>query len=167
MTFTRALQGLRVLPDKDKIILERDILRRSFAEEWERTQNFFRQRDPSQIQRAETDPKHKMALVFRSYLGQSSNWANQGKPSRKIDYQIWCGPGIGAFNAWTQGSFLEKPQNRRVVTVGLNLLVGAAIAMRQTWLRCQGVVLAPGLGRFRPLDLPELKELLLRPAAEK
>ena len=153
--------GFESLPDKDKTIIERDILRASFAEEWERTQNFFRLRDPSQIRRAESDPKHKMALVFRSYLGQSSNWATHGKPSRKIDYQIWCGPGMGAFNAWTQGSFLEKPQNRQVVTVGLNLLLGAAIATRQNWLRCQGVLLAPGLGRFRPLELPELQDLMI------
>ena len=159
--------GFEALPDKDKLILERDIWRRSFAEEWARTQHFFRQRDPSQIQRAAADPRHKMALVFRSYLGQSSNWANQGEPSRKIDYQIWCGPGIGAFNAWTQGSFLEKPQNRKVVTVGLNLLVGAAIAMRQTWVRSQGVHLAAGLGRFRPLELPELQNLLRRPVTER
>ncbi len=44
-----------------------------------------------------------MALVFRWYLGQSSRWANAGEPTRKVDYQVWCGPAMGAFNEWTQG----------------------------------------------------------------
>ena len=29
-----------------------------------------------------------------------------------MDYQIWCGPAM-ASNAWTAGTFLEKPENRR------------------------------------------------------
>ena len=48
-----------------------------------------------------------MALVFRWYLGQSSRWANAGEPTRKLDYQVWCGPAMGAFNEWAKGSFLE------------------------------------------------------------
>jgi PfaD family protein len=78
------------ISEKEKAILERDFFRCSFLEEWEQTKNYFAKCDPIQIDRAEKDPKHKMALVFRSYLGQSSNWANTGDPSRKIDYQIWC-----------------------------------------------------------------------------
>ena len=53
-----------------------------------------------------------MALVFRWYLGQSSSWANAGEPSRTVDYQIWCGPAMAAFNEWVRGSFLEQPENR-------------------------------------------------------
>ena len=49
--------------------------------------------------------------------GQSSHWANAGEPSRTVDYQIWCGPAMAAFNEWVRGSFLEQPENRRVVTV--------------------------------------------------
>ena len=86
-----------------------------------------RSRDPAQVERAERDPKHKMALVFRWYLGQSSRWANAGEPTRTVDYQVWCGPAMGAFNDWVEGSFLEQPENRRVVTVALNILYGAAV----------------------------------------
>ncbi|MFC1817240.1 PfaD family polyunsaturated fatty acid/polyketide biosynthesis protein, partial [Thermodesulfobacteriota bacterium] len=98
--------SLEMIPAKEKLILERDYFRCTFAEEWKQTKQFFVQSDPIQIERAETDPKHKMALVFRSYLGCSSNWANTGEPSRRIDYQIWCGPSMGAFNEWVKGSFL-------------------------------------------------------------
>ena len=83
-----------------------------------------------------------MALVFRSYLGQSSNWANTGEPSRKIDYQIWCGPAMGAFNQWVKGSFSRIGSNRQVVVVALNILLGAAMVTRRQWLRQQGIPLA-------------------------
>jgi PfaD family protein len=148
------------IPDKQKKILERDFFRQSFQDEWEQTKNYFARHDPKQIDRARKDPRHKMALVFRSYLGQSSNWANSGDPSRKIDYQIWCGPAIGAFNQWIKGSFLENPENRKTVTVAMNLLCGAAVATRVNWIRNQGVVLPAGIGGFSPMTLHEILELL-------
>jgi trans-AT polyketide synthase, acyltransferase and oxidoreductase domains len=79
--------------------------------------------------------------VFRWYLGLSSRWANAGEPTRKLDYQVWCGPAMGAFNEWTKGSFLEAPRNRRVVTVALNILYGAAVLSRLQFLRAQGIAL--------------------------
>jgi hypothetical protein len=101
-----------------------------------------------------------MALVFRSYLGRSSNWANTGEPTRRIDYQIWCGPAMGAFNEWTKGSFLATPENRKTVTVALNLLLGASIVTRFNWLRSQNTLVPPDVGMFRPLPLDEIKQLL-------
>ena len=152
--------SLEELPAKERAILERDFFRRSLEEEWQHTKTFFHQRDPAQIQRGESDPRHRMALVFRSYLGQSSHWANSGKIDRKIDYQIWCGPSMGAFNQWVKGSFLEKMENRRIVTVALNLLIGAAIVTRCSWLRSQTVLMPAQVGAFSPLPLEQLEVLL-------
>ncbi len=154
--------ALEDIPAKERLVLERDFFRRGLDQEWEQTKAFFRLRDPREIERAGRDPKHKMALVFRSYLGQSSNWANSGDPARKIDYQIWCGPAMGAFNEWTRGSFLAAPENRTVVTVALNLLLGAAVTTRFNWLRSQGLVLPPAAGAFRPLPPEDLAALLDR-----
>jgi trans-AT polyketide synthase, acyltransferase and oxidoreductase domains len=148
------------IPEKQKAVLERDFFRQSFQDEWEQTKNYFEMHDPKQIERAQKDPRHKMSLVFRSYLGQSSNWANSGDPLRKIDYQIWCGPSIGAFNQWVKGSFLEKPENRKTVGVAMNILCGASVATRVNWLRNQGVVLPPGIGNFSPMPLQDILELL-------
>lgn len=148
------------IPEKQKAVLERDFFRQSFQDEWEQTKNYFAIHDPKQIERARKDPRHKMSLVFRSYLGQSSNWANSGDPLRKIDYQIWCGPAIGAFNQWVKGSFLEKPENRTTVCVAMNLLCGASVATRVNWLRNQGVVLPTGIGNFSPMPLQDILELL-------
>ena len=116
------------------------------------------------MERAEKDPKHKMALVFRSYLGRASTWAIAGEPTRRIDYQIWCGPAMGAFNEWARGSCLERPENRRTVAVAMNLMYGAAVATRAAWLRAQGVPIPPGADAMRPMELTEIRARLAEDA---
>ena len=135
------------VPQSQRKQVEGAFLKCTFEQEWENTRVFFNRRDPSQVHRAEKDPKHKMALVFRSYLGQASLWAKRGIPDRAIDYQIWCGPAMGAFNEWVKGSFLEPPENRQTVTVAMNLLYGAAVISRLNALKNQGLDLpvAPDL----------------------
>jgi trans-AT polyketide synthase/acyltransferase/oxidoreductase domain-containing protein len=161
----RAHDSLEAIPARERTLLERDYLHATLEQAWASTREYFLERDPAQVSRAQQDPRHRMALVFRSYLGRSSDWANQGDPARVIDYQIWCGPAMGAFNEWTRGTFLEDPDRRCVVTVALNLLVGAAVLTRVHQLRSQ---LAPhpefslpaGADQFIPLELPELSALL-------
>jgi PfaD family protein len=148
------------IPQKQKEMLEQDYFKCGIGKVWEQTRAFFQKRDPAQILLAEKDPKHKMALLFRSYLGQSSNWASSGEPGRIIDYQIWCGPSMGAFNEWVKGSFLEKPENRKTVTIAMNLMFGASLATRVNWLRCQGAVLPSGMEHFSPLTEDKISALL-------
>jgi PfaD family protein len=152
-----AYPSFEALPPADQSFVEKQLLQTSFASAWQQTMAFFRKRDPAQIDRALNDPKHKMALVFRSYLGQTSRWAVRGVPERQIDYQIWCGPAMGAFNAWTRGSFLAEPENREVVTVAANLLFGAAVLTRSQQLRYQGADLPPRIGRIRPMTLAQIR----------
>ncbi len=144
------------LPEKERANIEKSILRRSFEEEWQATRRFFEQRDPRQVEKAEKDPRHKMALVFRSYLGRSSMWGITGEADRKMDYQIWCGPSMGAFNEWVRGSFLEKAENRDVATVAMNLLYGAAVVTRAGWLRCQNIAVAPETAKMSPMSVEDI-----------
>ena len=88
---------------------------------WQETERYW-QREPSQLERASRDPKHKMALVFRWYLGNSSRWAREGVAARKKDFQIWCGPSLGGFNQWVAGTPLEDWSERTVVSVVQTLL---------------------------------------------
>lgn len=153
----RAYPGLDALPENERAGLEKQLFRTSIEAAWQSTRDYFLKRDPRQVERAERDAKHKMALVFRSYLGLSSRWANAGDPQRVLDYQVWCGPAMGAFNEWTKGSWLEKVENRRVAEVGLNLLHGAAVHLRGQALRDQGIPLPAGLMNCPPLEEPDLK----------
>ena len=133
--------------------IEREILRAPFEKVWDDTRRFFLDRDPREIARAEREPRHKMALVFRSYLGKSSKWSISGDSDRRIDFQIWCGPAMGAFNEWAKGSFLAEPERRNVVQIALNLLEGAAVATRAQQLRSAGVPVPQQAFAFRPRPL--------------
>ena len=146
----RAHASLEDIRGADRGRLEQDILRSSLSEAWTSTQSYWRARDPREIDKAAADPKHKMALVFRSYLGQASRWAIAGDLDRKVDYQIWCGPAMGAFNAWTAGSFLASPDQRGVVQVARNLIEGAAALTRAQQLRSAGVPMPAAAFDFRP-----------------
>jgi PfaD family protein len=155
----RAHNSMDEIPAVDRAAIEKTIFRDTLENIWAKTRQFFQEIDPSHIARAEKDAKHKMALVFRWYLGLSSRWANAGDAERQMDYQIWCGPAMGAFNEWTKGSFLEDPANRRVGVVAMNLLHGAGVITRINALRNQGVRLSGDLARVMPLPLEALHGL--------
>jgi trans-AT polyketide synthase/acyltransferase/oxidoreductase domain-containing protein len=133
--------------------LEREIFKAPVAEIWEQTRSFFARRSPAEIQRAEASPKHRMGLVFRWYLGKASRWAIDGEAGRELDYQIWCGPAQGAFNAWARGTFMEPPEGRSVVQIALNLLEGAAVAARAQQVRSYGVPVPSAAFCFAPRPL--------------
>jgi PfaD family protein len=145
-----AWPSLDAIPADLRARLERDVLHATFDEVWADTRQFWTGRDPAEVAKAERDPKHRMALVFRWYLGKSSKWAIDGEPSRRMDYQVWCGPAMGAFNAWTSGSFLGDPKNRSVVQIARNLLEGAAVITRAQQLRTYGVPVPVASFQYRP-----------------
>jgi PfaD family protein len=149
--------GLESLSAAERSTLERTVFRLTIDQVWQQTRDFWLARDPGQVARAESDPKHRMALLFRWYLGLSSRWANAGEQGRKVDYQVWCGPAMGAFNEWTRGSYLQMWTNRRVVTVARNLLHGACVLTRLHVLRCQGVSVPADWAQVTPLP-PEALE---------
>lgn len=149
------------IDEKLKQEIQDKFLQASFEDAWMSTRSFFEKSgNVKEIEHARNNPKHKMALVFRSYLGLSSKWAIQGEAVRKMDYQIWCGPAIGAFNQWVKGSFLEKAANRKTAEIGLNLLFGACVAMRASILKLQGVPLSFDADDIRPMPLDEIQQLI-------
>ena len=97
-----------------------------------------------------------MALMFRWYLGLSSRWANAGVVDRQVDYQVWCGPAMGAFNEWAKNTILEAAENRNVVSVALNIMYGAALVTRINMLRHQGAKIASEDIVMQPLALDKL-----------
>ncbi len=156
----RAYGSIDELPADERQKLEKTIFRLPLDEVWAQTRSYFAGRDPRQLEKAERDPKYKMALVFRWYLGQSPVWANRGEAARRVDYQIWCGPGMGAFNEWSRDSFLMEVANRRVVTLALNILFGAALIMRANQMTLQGFPVDCGEELTRPLEAEKIKEYL-------
>ena len=156
----RKYNSIEEIPAADRQNLENTVFKANLNEIWNQTEQFFKQRDPSQVERANRDPHHKMALIFRWYLGKSPRWAVAGDEQRKVDYQIWCGPAMGAFNEWVKGSFLETWQNRKVYDVAMNLLYGSAFEMRLSQLRLQGINFDHEISNYSPLSLEEIFNLI-------
>jgi PfaD family protein len=155
----RAYSSLEEIPPAERTALEKNLFRAPVEEIWRQTEQFWSMRDRAQLEKAARDGKHRMALCFRWYLGLSSRWANAGEATRKVDYQVWCGPAMGAFNEWAKGSFLEDWRNRRVATVARNLLYGASVLTRLHFLRCQGEVVPPEWAQMAPRTDEELREV--------
>ncbi len=149
----RAYDSLEALPPALKARIEKDTLRATCEEIWAECERFWAARDAEELARGQRDPKHRMALVFRWYLGKASRWAIEGDPTRVADYQIWCGPAMGAFNRWTAGTFLAEPSNRTVAQIGRNLLEGAAVITRAQQLRAAGVAVPAAAFDCRPRPL--------------
>jgi len=156
----RGYDSIEALPIAERQKLEKTIFRMSLESVWSETQRFFQERDPRQLIKAEKEPKYKMALIFRWYLGLSPVWANQGDASRRIDYQVWCGPAMGAFNEWARDSFLQDAGQRDVATVALNILFGAAVTLRANQMSMQGLRPDQGEALTRPLPADTIKEYL-------
>lgn len=155
----RRYDSIEAIPAADRQTLEKTVFQDTLDNIWAQTADFFRQRDPSQLERAEKDPHHKMALVFRWYLGKSPRWAVAGDEKRKVDYQIWCGAAMGAFNEWAKGSMFEEPKNRKVVDVAMNMLYGSALELRLTQLRNQGLNFATAINNVNPRTVDEIARL--------
>ncbi len=130
--------GLDAIPDKLRARIEKTILRRPLAEVEAETLAFWDQREPARAEKARQDPKLRMALTFRWYLGLSSRWARVGDPERVRDYQIWCGPAMGAFNAWARETRFAAPEGRRVAEIAWALLREAALLEREAIARRLG-----------------------------
>ena len=138
------------IPTDERQKLESQVFKAPLDEIWDGCVSFFSERDPEQLVRAQGNSKRKMALIFRWYLGLSSRWSNTGEPGRQMDYQIWCGPSMGAFNDWVRGTYLEQPENRRVVDVAQHIMTGAAFLYRLQSLKMSGLQLSPQQGAYRP-----------------
>ncbi len=149
-----AYKSIEEIPASEMDKLEKQIFQKSIDSVWEETMSYWNVRDPDQVTKAQSNPRKKMALVFRQYLGFSSHWANCGEQGREMDYQVWCGPSMGAFNDWVRGSYLENPEQRRVTDVAYHLMNGAAYLFRLQQLKFQQLVFPTQFDSYRPSALP-------------
>lgn len=125
-------------------------LGQSLESAWADTGDYLKQKDPQALVQAETDGNYRFALLCRRYLFMASQWARDGQSDRVADYQIWCGPAMGAFNHWAEGTCLQSLENRSVKQIAWNLLEGAARITRAGQLRSCGVALPAGAFRYTP-----------------
>jgi trans-AT polyketide synthase/acyltransferase/oxidoreductase domain-containing protein len=118
--------SLEALDAKTRQQLQEKYFQRSFEEVWAETLRYYQRVDPEVVARAERSPKKKMALVFRWYFVHTSRLALSGSHEQRTDYQIHCGPALGSFNRWVQGTPLASWRNRHVDEIAFKLMEAAA-----------------------------------------
>ncbi|MFI5639657.1 ACP S-malonyltransferase [Streptomyces goshikiensis] len=107
--------------------LERGCFGRPLAEVWDRTARHYRDTGrPEIVHDAERDPKRRMALVFKWYFAESSRAALAGAKENSANFQVHCGPAMGAFNRLVEGTPLESWRRRDVDAIADLLMSGAA-----------------------------------------
>jgi trans-AT polyketide synthase, acyltransferase and oxidoreductase domains len=147
----RTYESIEDIPVAEREKLEKQVFRKSLAEVWSGTVTYLTQRNPEKLAKALNNPKLKMALIFRWYLGLSSRWSSLGEKGREVDYQIWCGPAMGGFNDWVRGSYLAEQKNRRVVDVANHIMVGSAYLYRIQNLKMQGLQMHDYYTQYYPV----------------
>lgn len=99
--------------------IQKKYFKRSFEEVYNEVKKYT---NSLEIEKAEKNPKYKMALIFRWYFGYATQLALHGDEESKVDYQVHCGPALGAFNQWVKGTDLETWKNRHVDKIAIKLL---------------------------------------------
>jgi len=99
---------------------------RSFDEVYNETKSYYLAESPAEIERAEQHPKAKMALVFRWYFIHTMRLAAAGDITQRVNFQVHCGPALGAFNQWVKGTSLQDWRNRHVDQVAAMLMTETA-----------------------------------------
>ncbi|NUT38915.1 MAG: ACP S-malonyltransferase [Thermoactinospora sp.] len=118
--------SLEEIDDRTRRTIQDKYFRRSFEEVWAETEAYLAERKPDELARAERDPKHRMALIFRWYFVHSIRLALEGAEDQRVDYQVHCGPAMGSFNRFVAGTELADWRNRHVDLIAERLMDGAA-----------------------------------------
>lgn len=111
------------IDEKTKVNLEEKYFRKTLNQVYQEVKEHS---SPEKLHLLEESPKAKMAAIFKWYYAQATRAAIEGKPELKVDYQIQCGPAMGAFNRWVEGTEFEALENRHVADIGNKLMVDAA-----------------------------------------
>ncbi|BAZ66514.1 MAG: PfaD family polyunsaturated fatty acid/polyketide biosynthesis protein [Pelatocladus maniniholoensis HA4357-MV3] len=146
----KTYDSIEDIPFEEKDKLEKQVFRKNLEVIWKETAAYLSQRNPDKLIKAANNPKLKMALIFRWYLGLSSRWSNLGEKGREMDYQIWCGPAMGSFNDWAKATYLAEPNNRRVVDVANHIMRGTAFLFRMQSLQIQGLQMPANYIQYQP-----------------
>jgi trans-AT polyketide synthase/acyltransferase/oxidoreductase domain-containing protein len=102
---------------------------RSLAEVWAETEAYYRRAAPAELAAAQANPKKRMAMVFRWYFVHTNRLAIEGDARQRANFQVHCGPAMGALNAWLAGTALQDWRARHVDVLAERLMEGAAAVL--------------------------------------
>jgi trans-AT polyketide synthase/acyltransferase/oxidoreductase domain-containing protein len=124
-------EGIEQIDSQTRQQIEGRYFKRSFEDVFSEVRSAY----PSvEIERAERLPKHRMALIFKRYFKDATRWALTGDLEHKVDFQIHCGPALGAFNQWIAGGPLIDWRERHVDDIASLLMQETAALLNKRFL---------------------------------
>lgn len=111
-------ESLSEIDEETKIQLENVYFNKTFDEIYES----IIEKQPNLAQKAERNQKYKMLLLFKWYLQRGCLLALEEEEEQKVNFQVHCGPSLGAFNHWVKGTELESWRNRHVDDIGEKMM---------------------------------------------
>jgi trans-AT polyketide synthase/acyltransferase/oxidoreductase domain-containing protein len=122
---------------QERSLIEQRCLRRSLEEAAAEARAHF-----GITHAAPVDAKSDLALIVRWYLARATRLALEGR-GEKTEYQIYCGPAMGAFNQWVKGTRLEDRRRRHIDEIAWALMREAAAVLRSRLATLQGLPAEP------------------------
>jgi len=111
--------------------LEEKVFKMPYEEAYQKAEQLFSWYGPDELKKARQNPKFKMGLVFRWYFLVTMEYAQRGIVEQKANFQIRCGPAMGAFNQLLKTTPLEAWKNRHVDGIATFLMEGTAQLLQQ------------------------------------
>lgn len=90
-----------------------------------------------------TDPRARLATVFRWYLRDSARRARDGAVDDRGNFRVHSGPALGAFNAAVRGTPPADWRARRVADVAALIMTDAAATLARALDRTRGWGIEP------------------------
>ncbi|MCP5006300.1 MAG: SDR family NAD(P)-dependent oxidoreductase, partial [Planctomycetes bacterium] len=106
--------SLEAIPASNRKDLETEYFKRSLEEVWKEISEYKQKKNPEQLQEAEENERLRLRLIFQWYFAHSTSVTLEGRLEEKDNFQIHCGPALGSFNQWVQGTRYEHWKNRHV-----------------------------------------------------
>ncbi len=127
--------SLDQIPETALLKLEKNYFKKPLPDIWNEIKKLLIAKDDySLIEKAEQNPKKKMALVFGWYFEYCNTLSLSGESDDKLNFQIHTGPALGAFNQWVKGTKLENWKNRHVDEIAIKMMdEGAKILERNLY----------------------------------
>lgn len=127
----RHYAALEEIDAATRSMIEEKYFRKSFTEVWRELAS----RGGAEVERAEQHPRHKMALIFRWYFQRSLQLPSAAGQEQRVDFQVWCGQALGAFNQWlhSEAAELQPWRRREVAVIGEKLMQASARLLAENW----------------------------------
>jgi trans-AT polyketide synthase, acyltransferase and oxidoreductase domains len=130
--------SLDEIDERTRTQIQEKYFKRSFSEVWDETKRYYLRAHPQKLRDIENNPKRVMGLIFKWYFAHSTRLALEGSEGQQIDYQVHCGPAMGAFNQWVKDTELQCWRDRHVDHIAELIMTNAAHFLNQRFAFLSG-----------------------------